>query len=203
MNNYTNSGIVYIAIGERYRQRACVSVESLRAHMPEISVTLFTDKPLEHSAFNQVILVSEPRYSDFTDKVAYIPQSPYDCTLFIDADTYICDDLSELFSLLDQFDLAVAHDTFRIYVEDYDKLQEYLHATPISFPMLNTGVILFKKSERVENFFQSWMTLHRRNLTIALRGGTDQPAFREALYHSDMRFTILPPEYNCRFVHPV
>src|SRR5207302_5761641 len=113
-----------------------------------------------------------------TDKVIYIPQSPYKYTLFIDADTYIYDDFSEIFSLLKHFDLAVAHDTFRIYVEDYEKLKENLHRIPISFPMLNSGVILFKKSERMERFFRAWLVTHQRNLTIADRGGTDHPAFR-------------------------
>ncbi|MGD1716608.1 hypothetical protein [Dapis sp. BLCC M172] len=28
----------------------------------------------------------------------------------------------------------------------------------------------------------------------------DQPSFREALYHSNLRVATLIPEYNCRFV---
>jgi hypothetical protein len=30
----------------------------------------------------------------------------------------------------------------------------------------------------------------------------DQATFRVALYQSEVRFTVLPPEYNCRFVFP-
>jgi hypothetical protein len=202
MISQSKQGVVYIATSERFRQRAFTSVESLKAQMPDVSVTLFTDKSLGHPAFDNVILIPAPNYNDHTDKVIYIPQSPYEYTLFIDADTYITDDLSELFLLLEHFDLAVAHDTFRINVADYEKLKHYLHQIPVSFPMLNSGVILFKKSERLDRFFAAWMQIHQRNLTITRDGG-DQPAFREALYYSDLRFTVLPSEYNCRFIHPL
>ncbi len=49
--------------------------------------------------------------------------SPYEHTLFLDADTYICDNINELFDLLELFDLALAHDTFRLFDPGYFKLR--------------------------------------------------------------------------------
>jgi alpha-N-acetylglucosamine transferase len=39
-------------------------------------------------------------------------QSPYDRTLFIDADIYVVEPIPELFALLDHFDLAATHEEY-------------------------------------------------------------------------------------------
>jgi hypothetical protein len=77
---------------------------------------------------------------------------------------------------------------------------------PYAFTELNTGVLAFRKTPRWDAFCQNWLDLYERECFV-LHAGTwegkrmavDQPAFRELLYHSDLRFTTLPSEYNCRF----
>lgn len=36
--------------------------------------------------------------------------SPFEHTIFLDTDTFVCGDFSELFDLLDHFDIAMSHD---------------------------------------------------------------------------------------------
>lgn len=196
-----STGIVYVATGEKYIERALYSASSLKTHSPDCRMTIFCDQKIDNSIFEQVEFIKPKRAH--LNKIIHIAHSPYDYTLFVDADTYICADISGLFDLLNRFDIAVAHDTYRLYVKEYEKVKHEIHKIPDSFPMLNSGVILFKKSPRIERFFEDWLTTYEQYLELAEHGGGDQPAFRKALYNSALRLAILPPEYNCRFVTPV
>jgi hypothetical protein len=187
-----SDGIIYIATGKKYIQEACQSVASLKAQMPQVSVTLFADEAIESPHFDQVIVIKNPQYG-FIDKIVYMNQSPYDRTIFIDTDTYICDDLSDLFMLLDRFDIAVSHEAQRG--------ERLIDGVPECFPELNTGVIPFRKSPAMEQFLYDWLTLFKEGMQSKrslYRQYNDQPAFQEALYHSDLRVATLTPEYNCR-----
>lgn len=206
----TTQGIIYVATGKKYISRASLSAASLKKHMPGMHVTIFADEDIRDENFDKVVQVTKRiRGSvarDFLDKILYIPESPYECTLFLDVDTYVCADITELFVLLDKFDIAVAHDNYRTYVKGNHVWKDYIRTIPESFPMLNSGVILFKKSPQVDQFLTTWQTLHRRYLKIAEETAqtycNDQIAFREALYHSELKITVLPTEYNCRFIRP-
>lgn len=197
----TAVGIVYAAVGERHLRRLKTSLASLTKVMPEIPITLFTDVPVVDLRWENIIV--EPSEIQFMDKILAMQRSPYDRTVFLDADTYVCYDFSDVFSILDRFDMAVAHDTYRMYVCDFERVREIAYQIPESFPFLNSGVIAFRRSKIVVEFFQNWKTIHERNTNVVPSGGGDQLAFREALYFSDLRFSALAHEYNCRFVTPV
>ena len=193
-----NKGIVYMATGDRYIEEAIISVTSLKQHLPDISVTIFSDRAIGHPAFDCEVLLDNPKYN-WSDKIARMYTSPYEYTLFLDTDTYICADFSEIFSLLDNFDLGAVHAPYR---ESYHlELSE-------GFPEMNTGVILFKKSPQVKQFFDNWTTTYQKHVedlqaTDRRKAFPTQPAFRQALYESQLRIATLPAEYNCRFIYPV
>lgn len=186
-----SAGIIYIATGKKYIAEACESAASLKAQMPQASVTIFADQGIKASYFDKCINIANPKY-DFVDKIRYMYESPYAQTIFIDTDTYICADISDLFLLLDRFDLAVAHEAQRGELP--------LEGIPESFPEMNTGVIAFRKSPQVEQFFFNWLDLYKEGLKIRTRYKlyNDQPSFQEALYKSNIRVATLTPEYNCR-----
>jgi hypothetical protein len=127
------------------------------------------------------------------NKVYYMGRSPYERTLFLDSDTYVAADISQLFSLLDRFDIAVAHAPHRRPRGPAE--QRRFHEIPSGFVVMNTGVILFKKSERTAAFFADWLRLCQGEYADC----NDQASFRVALYHSDLRVATLTPEYNYRF----
>jgi len=195
-------GVVYIATGEKYINEALISAVSLKDKMPDLPITLFSSEEVNSQVFNEVILIknyqSKCGIIGKINKVAYISQTPYEETLFLDTDTYICSNFLELFSMLKDFDIAVAHAPNRIAYQ--------VANVPESFPEMNTGVILFKHSQSVNIFFHEWLNIYNRdmiNKEITLgKHLHDQPAFREALYHSNLRVATLTPEYNCRFVMP-
>ncbi|NER01847.1 MAG: TIGR01627 domain-containing protein [Okeania sp. SIO3C4] len=179
-------GVIYIATGERFIREACHSVASLKAQMPNMPVTIFASKDIKNSNFDRVVVIEKPDYNHI-DKIKYMSASPYDYTLFIDTDTYISADFAEIFTLLDKFDMGVAHAPMNI--------RGFVNGVPESFQQFNTGVILYKKSAEMKQLFSQWLELYNPP-------NPDQPTFREALYYSKLRIATLAPEYNCRFPFP-
>lgn len=187
-----------MAMGRQYLAEAIVSAQSLKEVNPELSVTLFTDAANVNCAFfDEVRVVPKASYSP-KDKISAVLQSPYEQTLYLDTDTLVCRSVDELFLLLDRFDLALAHAPGRVIGETN---------APASFPELNCGVILYSSTKDVLALFQEWLRIFDEwSAPGAPRKGPaahrDQPAFREALFHSRTSFYVLPPEYNLRTCFP-
>lgn len=192
-------GTIYIATGRKYVEEACRSAASLKASVPMMHVTLLSDERPQAPHFDEVLPVKKPDPAEgrFMSKVASMRMSPYDQTLFLDTDTYVCEDILDLFPLLEKFDIAVAHDVNRIP----KRLASSRLEIPPSFAQFNTGVILFKASPHMHAFLTEWgkfyQTMgHKEYLS-------DQYGFRQALYNSSLRIATLPAEYNCRFRKPM
>ena len=202
-----SKGVVYIASGQKFIDEACNSAASLKGVMPNMPLTIFcNDGSVSASAhFENVIPINGARFG-FIDRIINISSSPYDYTLFLDTDTYVCEDLTDLFALMETFDIAVAHAPYRAVYQ--------VAGVPDSFPEFNAGVILFKKSPKIRTMFSEWRNLYERDSKKELQWLhpsaktmfkgyiNDQPTFREALYHSNLRIATLPSEYNCRFILP-
>jgi hypothetical protein len=204
-----NRGVIYVAFGQKYISEVLASAASSKRHMPQLPITLFCDADVACPDVDQVI-GAEPdsTFPGCAAKIRHIAASPYDQTLFLDSDTYVCGDLAELFALMDEFDLAAAHAPSRAIYE--------VGGVPDSFPEFNTGVILFRRSSDVHAVLSSWGDLFARSLERLADGEirwlqpahkrwhtlNDQGAFRAALYRSSIRIATLPPEYNCRFSAP-
>jgi hypothetical protein len=178
-------GILYIARGASYVEAAAESARSVRVVSPGLPIALATDGT-SSTEFDETIQLSE---SDVRRaKILGLMASPFDRTLYLDVDTYAADDVSELFTLLDVFDLAVAHAPMRV--------PDPLDDVPDSFPELNAGVIAFRRSANVQRFLHSWLREYESE-DAPLR---DQRSFRRALYTAtDVRPAVLPPEFNLRF----
>ena len=198
-------GAVYVATGRKYIEEALQSMASLKAATSSVHVTLFSDEEVKSPWFDQLVRIDAAEQRDETfrkaasalpmgmiNKVYYMDRSPYDRTLFLDTDTFVVNDISDMFPLLDRFDIAVTHAPHR----SLKALKVPLEDIPSSFPVLNTGVILFRKSEKLSAFFSEWLRLYP---DVKYVGCNDQAPFREALYHSDLRVATLTPEYNYRF----
>jgi hypothetical protein len=202
-------GAIYVAFGQEYVSEALVSAASLKRHMPDLPVTLFCGGDVASPHLDHVVRAArDASLPGCAAKIPHIAASPYERTLFLDSDTYVCGDLAPLFALTEAFDLAAAHSPTRAIYE--------VEGVPDSFPEFNTGVILFRRSPEVQAALSSWAELFSRHLERLGRGEirwvrpadrrwhalNDQGAFREALYFSSVRVATLPPEYNCRFYAP-
>lgn len=182
-------GVIYCATGARFVDEAIESVKSLKEIMPQVPVCVFTDDPERCRAggFDQVIELSQPAYS-FFDKISTIQGSPYERTIFLDTDTYVCQDFTELFELGPRFEIAGAYEPIRQAVP--------MEGVPEWLPEINSGVIYFHMNDRVRALIERWAAQYSK----AHRG--DQASLRKVLFESDIRFHILAPEYNVRTVFP-
>ena len=176
-------GVLYIARGSKYVEAAVESARSVRRVTPEIPIAIATDGPAP-AEFDHTIPLTES--DGYRAKIVGMIASPFERTLMLDVDTYAVSDLSELFRILDAFDVAAAHAPNRVVLP--------LDDIPDSFPELNTGVIAFRKNEPVRRLLQAWLEEYDR------LGWLDQPAFRHVLYTAtDVRLAVLPPEFNLGF----
>jgi hypothetical protein len=197
---------MYVASGQRFVEEACASAESVKQHMPEIPILLHTHDSVDHPAIDSVVTdyVSESADEAKAHKIECMAASPFRRTLFLDTDTRVLDRVDEIFDLLEAFDLAVAHAPNRLYFGDgeYPGKAEYPSDLPASFPELNTGVVVYNtESSSIQTLFRAWRDTFEEMKDLGVT--RDQISFREVLYDSDVRLTVLPPEYNCRSGFPI
>jgi hypothetical protein len=184
-------GVIYIATGERYVEAARLSALSVRRHNPDLPIALFCDREPARGAdgedpFSATHPVSHPHRRS---KVDYLPHSPFERTLYLDADIRVFADLSEIFGVLERFDVALAHAHARNHGNTN---AAWRVAIPPGFPQFNGGVIAYRSS--AQGFLRAWRDAYHSS---GFR--KDQVTLRELLWLSDLRIATLPPEYNLRY----
>ena len=186
------TGVIYVATGEDYLDLARASAESLRQTNPGLPADLFTDLPdaagLE--MFDRVHRITQPHDRS---KLDCLPLTRFDRTLFLDADTLVLRPLGDLFDVLDRFEMAMAHDVRRASALVQEGLR---HKTPYAVPQLNSGVLLYRRSDAMLAFLREWATRFHAEPQV----DRDQVILKDLLWESDLRFWVLPPEFNLRRV---
>jgi hypothetical protein len=192
----SNGALYIITQDPRYVAMMLISAASLKRAMPDLPITAISQFPVDSPLFEKVMHVEGSR-DGFYDKCKLIRESPYERTMFIDADCYVLEPVPELFSLLDQFDAAATHEEY----VDTDWHKRYPRPdVPVSFPEFNTGVLLFKRSDAMNRVLDQWERLFRKYLQDhpgQMVG--DQLFFRVATYYGDARIATLTREYNCKY----
>ncbi len=182
------NGVLYAAVGERYLRAAEISARSVRRTNPTVRLAIATAGTAP-GVFDTVLPLRED--DGYRAKIVAMLSTPFARTLMLDADTYVAGDVSDLFGLLDRFDIALAHAPNRVVLP--------LDDVPEAFPELNTGVIAFRRSRRVKRLLRRWLREYERLQPMAPRS-KDQPSFRRVAYTSSrVRLATLPPELNLRF----
>jgi hypothetical protein len=197
-------GILYIASGPSYLAEAVGAARSVREVWPDIPLALVADEPPPAGCFDHVEIVAAERSS--RDKPRLIGHSPFERTIFLDADTYCCAPFPELFEQLDRFELLAAFDDCRFSTQIDPATGEErfvkVPGIPDSFPEPNTGVMAFRRDAAVAVLFERWLAEYDGVLNGPLSDHHDQPSFRAAVYRSGVRFGVLPSEYNFRLGCP-
>ena len=195
------NGILYIATGKRCCNEALESAQRCRRFDPSLPITIQTDLSDMHELFDifdSVITFTSPRYS-YRDKVAGLARLPYEHTLFLDSDACLISSANDMFDILQRSDLAASHAPVRLPPGWFDP------NVPTSFPELNTGVLLIRRSRVIENLIADWLVLYDY-LQLAHGQAWDQASFRSVLWSSlinqRLRFLHLPPEANLRTTKP-
>lgn len=182
-------GIIYIASGQSFIEAATASARSLKEHNSDLPVTLFTDDAFNHPVFDNIVEV-EDSIAEKGDSLLSEKHIQYEECLYLDADTFVCDDISDVFDLLDRSDIAMAHNEARSWYH-----REFYESkaidVPEAFPEYNSGVVAFRDTKGVRSLFESWKEYYE---TFGYE--RNQPALRVALFESNVNLATLPPEYN-------
>lgn len=158
--------------------------------MGGIPIDLFTDQPppgaeAQANPFDAVHALGD---GFFRPKFEALTRSRFERTIYLDADIWAVADPSDIFDLLDRFDVALAHDPYRATEH---ATAPWRQPVPAAFPQYNSGVIGVRQSPATRAAWQA--------VIDGLRAGgppRDQGVLREVLWTGDLRIATLPEEYN-------
>ena len=171
-------GILLVAYGEKYLNELGVCQARIEKVWPDIPIHVAKGPEAGH-----------PQMLSRLDAMA---DTPFDRTMYMDVDCWLVDPIPELFELLERFDLAVPHAVHR---------QVYPVDAPHAFIEHSPGLMVWKRNGRTEALLADWRRRFLRDHATrydekVVSWFPSQPSFREALYHSDARFAVLPTEYH-------
>ena len=99
MNIKNEKGYLYIAFGESFTKEALMSIKSLKRYNSE-PVALFTDRDQTEEFEGLVDLYAKIEPQHIRAKVDFISQSPFQKTVYLDSDTLIVRNISDMFDVL-------------------------------------------------------------------------------------------------------
>jgi hypothetical protein len=202
-------GVFCIIPNKDYMNDAYTSIESVRRTNPDLNVAAVVEEDIVDDEWMDEYIdeVIEPIYvseldveakydSDRIEKVFNIDRAPFDRCVYLDADTYVAGDISDMFDALDRFDIMSGHSPHRTANPNED--------VPDCFPDHLGGTVGFVNNDELDEFFTEWQRLYTMEMegdrpTRHKEGAVrihDQGAFRKALYESDLRLMTLPPEWT-------
>jgi len=170
-------GILLAAYGQKYIEEMELCRVRIEAVWPDVPIHVASGPE------------TRPRMLGRIDAMI---DSPFKQTLFMDVDCWLVEPMPELFELLARFDLAVPHAVYReVYPVD----------APVCFIEHSPGLMVWRKNERTNNLLADWRRRFLRDHATRydeklVSWFPSQASFREALYHSDVRFAVLPDEYH-------
>ena len=179
------TGFLFATTGKIHGISARKAARALREVMPRAQIDWFTDQDTTDPVFDQTHALS---HQGRRPKMEAMRRSRFKRSVYLDADTLVLTDVSDLFETLDHWDIAGAHG-----VDRGPHMCPAQDDVPRAMPVINTGVLAVKSSAKVRAFMAEWEAeMNRRRDTL------DQPSFRQLLYRSPLRFLALPYEYNMK-----
>jgi len=203
MTSVEKRGVLYIVFDDVELLKECVhSASTLRKYSPGIPSQLITNLSpalFKSSVFDSVDLVTDTIHP-LKAKVKYLFHTNFETTLFLDADTEIRSDISELFSDLGKYDLGITYDN------ECDWESEPVKFIRQKSNDINTGMILYRNTPAVMSLLHEWLQLLLPQEEAIMRPGTfgDQWYFnkhilKKAISGETVQTKILSNEiYNVR-----
>ncbi len=186
-------GAIIVAYGTAARREALGCIASLQGTNPELTVAVISDLPLGKAGH---------LYAPATDrgareaKLSQYALSPFEQTLYLDADTRVKGDLSAGFAVLDDgWEMAIAYsgrqgrDWLGNCTEADRKLTVQALGTDSSLAW-QCGVMFWRHCPAVERLFARWQAEWEK------RREMDQGAFLRALWGAPVRLWLLGKAWN-------
>jgi len=182
---------LYVANQEKFIHESLISARSLKRFTKYPCALVTTEAAVgqfDVSVFDQICYVSKLQNYTYLAKIIGLLNTPFEKTIFLDCDTFICTDIDELFDLTDIVDIATTQEPKK-HTSTLPDIQ-YKNI----FPEFNSGVIVIRKNPTTLKLLHDWLEVCRSH---GLR--VDMPGLREAILKNlnDIKFSILPEEYNC------
>lgn len=201
----TGCGVVMVATRkDAYVVLAASCAQSIRHHVPELPVTLYTNVrriPTEYAeAFTDIVEIESPTRSPvdwangLMDKIRGIRLSPYAKTFFIDVDTIVRSaEIADAFAMLDDRDILITE-----CAEDASASRRL-----IARPLYSTGVLGYRRNEKVEKLFRAWTDFALETLTMARDQRLHELPDLEKLDPDQRTFLALTDQYTlAKFLGP-
>lgn len=184
-------GVIYVAYGDKARAACERSIQSLKDRNT-LETAVISDEPLEGALH---IHFEDQHPGARWAKLNADLLSPFELTVYLDADTRPYGDISALFDILaDGWDMVIAtnenqDDHILWHISDEDR---FYTLTDLGYrPLgLQGGMIGFRKSEAVTQFFGTW-----REEWLRFRD-MDQGALLRALHRSPIRLWVMGKPWN-------
>lgn len=207
-------GVLYMLIGQRHAPLLAVSIHSLRNHYSGPVAILAGDETAERYAR---LIAADSRAGDvrvirwefiggqrgavYAAKTRMWELSPFDRTVFLDADTVVVGDFSALCPTDNEIVLTRFADWRTTGRRMQGRIMQWKDVAPIlvsrmvshSFDAINTGCVGFSKSSG--RFFAAWNELCARRISFICDELSCQ------LVYPDFPHRVLSDEYNFCAIH--
>jgi len=188
-------GVVYCAMGRRHLDMAIRSYRSAVAYSKGLEATLVTDmdyKPMPGISVVRVPSDTPNRYI----KTSIGTVSPYDKSLFLDADTLVVGDVTPMADLLDEYDFAacISQRSRLLYYSSQCLASHSLHK---EYPHFSSGVFAFTKGIS-KQFFTTWLNNYKKSEALIRSDQLSFAATIRDMTRSGMRLLPLPSVWNVR-----
>ena len=210
--NSESIGILYVAFGEKAAAAVRESARSLRRIGLQIPVSVVGDTPVNGYPFIEWTGESPfdaSQRSKFQFRAGRIKPwlvdlTPYERTLYLDADTEFMGDILPGFEALTDYDVAIAREDLTLHqlynkklagweinIQERDATVTELGAGGNVF-FLNSGVLFFRRTEATKSamhrWYEAWMEWQQWD---------EQLAFMRAFHRTpEARVKILDPKWN-------
>jgi hypothetical protein len=184
-------GIVFFGSGKKYVEQA-VAAAKRSAKWNDVPHLIYcSERPDEPGDF--IVKTFSPTQHIWLDRIACLITAPFDQVIYLDADCGVVANITELFDILDEYEIAAAHAPGYRRYDDPD--------VPSAFYELNCGVLVFRTSPVIFDLLKSWHACYRQWLRTPAFAGcvpSDQPSFRHVTWTRKVPLYVLGPEYNWR-----
>lgn len=209
--NDESIGILYMGFGSRAASEIRKSMASLRNVGLKIPVCVVGDTPVRGAQFIQWEGESPfdgSQRENFQFRAGRVKPflyglTPFERTLYIDADTEFMSDILQGFGFLDQYDMALAEELlsigqlynkarsgWEINIIERDATIAEIGGDP-NTKFLNSGVIFFRKCDQVAALFEAW-----GRQWLRWQQWDEQLSLMRALHECPVNYKALPVDWN-------
>ena len=194
--------IIYLAFGDFFFAQALLSAYTASHFNPSASIKIVTNITVESHHFISLLpdnlelqYINAPDSDNRKYKTHIIEFSDVIKTIYIDSDTFVTAPLDDIVTFLDYWDIALRY-------QDDPQRHTFLNSIRIcgnklniaSAPHWNAGVLAFRNSTVVHDFFDVW-----RELFIKSGLEFDQVSLVDSIFNCSTRVLTLDRRWNSGF----